>query len=329
MKRTKNQEKNLFYRSFEIDRAQVDEKKRSVQVAFSSETPVKRYYGDEYLLHDKGNVNLKRLKTMGSALFNHDPDRIIGSVKNIKIGDDKVGRAEIVFDDDDEGNKALKKVQSGSLKGISVGYRIEKMREIAHNEEYVFTDGRKITGPAMLALKWMPYEISFTPIPADSSVGVGRSLDGIEIEKSEQTKEQSKMDEKEIREMIAAGLKAGLPDIISAVKNAVVEENKPKMRIDLETYQNLLGRAGAHSVDLKAKVADMAIDGKTEREIVNAILDAATPRPDAADTGNGGSESGTGIDVATRQATGSTSFKNMSDDDFFRGLSNPGLMAIH
>jgi len=328
MKRTKNQEKNLFYRSFEIDRAQVDEKKRSVQVAFSSETPIKRYYGDEYLLHDKSNVDLKRLKTMGSALFNHDPDIIVGSVKNIKIGTDRIGRAEIVFDDDDDGNKALRKVQSGSLKGISVGYRIEKMREIANNEEYVFSDGRKITGPAMLALKWMPYEISLTPIPADASVGVGRSLDGIEIEKSEQNKEQNKMNEKEIREMIAAGLKAGLPDIISAVKDAVVEENKLKMRIDLETYQNLLGRAGAHSIELKAKVADMAIEGKTEREIVNAILDTATPRSDAADKGNGAGENGTGIDAA-QQTTGTASFKNMTDDDFFRGLSSPGLMAIH
>jgi hypothetical protein len=35
-------------------------------------------------------------------------------------------------------------------------------------------DGR-FTGPCDIAKKWMPYEISIVSIPADATVGVGRS----------------------------------------------------------------------------------------------------------------------------------------------------------
>ena len=62
MKRSKD---DFFYRSFALDRAKVDEKTRSVPVSFSSETPVKRYFGDEYLLHGKNNVDLTASKAWG------------------------------------------------------------------------------------------------------------------------------------------------------------------------------------------------------------------------------------------------------------------------
>lgn len=327
MKRDQNQ--NLFYRSFELDRASVDDEKRTIDVAFSSETPVSRYYGDEYLLHDKENADFGRLKSMGAALINHNPDRIVGSLKNIRLDDDRVGRATISFDDDEDGSWAMAKVKSGSLRGISVGYRITKMRELMRDEEYDMPNGKKISGPAMLATKWEAYEISFTPIPADASVGVGRSLEGIEIEKSQLTTEVKEMDEKEIRDAIAKGIAEAVPQIVSQVREAVAEDARPKMRIDTETFQNLLGRAGAHSLELKAKVADMAIEGKTEREIVNYILDETTPKADAQDTGNGAGEDGTGMDSKDQaRVANQMTFKDMEDDDFFRGLTNPGLMAI-
>ncbi len=78
--------KELFYRSFELDRAQVDEKTRTVPVSFSSETPVPRWFGSEYLLHGKNNVGLSRLKSMGSVLLNHNPGVIIGPLSKPDFG---------------------------------------------------------------------------------------------------------------------------------------------------------------------------------------------------------------------------------------------------
>ena len=180
----------FFYRAFELDRRAVDKKNRSVDLSFSSETPIKRWFGDEYLLHGEGNVNLSRLKKLGAALFGHVSTFIVGALKNIRVEENK-GRATVVFDDDEDGEKVWKKVLSGSLKGVSVGYLVQQFREVLKDETFE-VDGKKFKGPAMVALRWTPYEISFTPIPADATVGVGReltrSLDGIQIIKSRKDK---------------------------------------------------------------------------------------------------------------------------------------------
>jgi hypothetical protein len=39
------------------------------------------------------------------------------------------------------------------------------------------TDGR-FTGPCQIARKWTPMEVSIVSVPADATVGVGRSDDG-------------------------------------------------------------------------------------------------------------------------------------------------------
>lgn len=283
--------KNLFYRHFELDRAMVDKDARSVELAFSSETPVMRWFGSEILLHGRENVDLSRLKTMGSALFNHNPDHIVGPVKSPRI-EDKKGRATIVFDQDDEGERAMQKVLSGSLRGVSVGYAINKFRELQKDEEW-----NGFRGPAYIATRWTPYEISLTPIPADASVGIGRdstrSLEGIEIESSTNNnnqKEVHEMNEEQIRAMIQAAIdKVATPDIgeiTKQVRAAIAEDNKPQFRISPEELVDLTGRAGAISPEAKMKAMDLYMEGKNGNEIRNAILDMAAKKPDAGDHGN-------------------------------------------
>ena len=65
------------------------------------------------------------------------------------------------------------KVKSGTLKGVSVGYMVEDWEEVAPNK--VSMDGR-FTGPCSIAKRWIPYEISIVSVPADPTVGVGRSM---------------------------------------------------------------------------------------------------------------------------------------------------------
>ena len=234
----------LFYRFFDVQRSAVNEDGRTVDVSFSSETPVKRWFGHEYLLHGKGNVDLARLKSMGAALLNHDPSQIVGAVQNPRIEDNR-GLATVVFDDDDDGNRAFGKVKSGSLKGLSVGYQVSKFRDVMEGEEFDPGDGRKIKGPAMVALRWQPYEISFTPIPADPSVGVGRaatrSLDGIEVTGARQQTEDN-----------------------------------------IEAFLELVGRAQAVSPEVRDVVVEMAADGASKNEI-SAFLHGNQPAPDAGD----------------------------------------------
>ena len=82
------------------------------------------------------------------------------------------GNAEIEFDDDAESEVIYQKVKSGTLKGVSVGYKVNNWEEVAANKKS--SDG-KFSGPCDIAIKWEPFEISIVSVPADPTVGVGRS----------------------------------------------------------------------------------------------------------------------------------------------------------
>ena len=309
----------LFYRSFELDRATVNKEERSVDLAFSSETPVGRWFGKEILLHGAKNVDLSRLKTMGSALLNHDPSFILGRIMSPRI-EDKRGKATLIFDDDEDGNKALAKVESGSLRGVSVGYMVQTFRDVQKDETY-----NGIEGPAYIATRWTPYEISLTPIPADASVGVGRamtrSLDGIEIEPLTIRQEDEDMKRDEVLQLIREELPGMISDSITTV---LADQNRPQIRVKPEELRDLLGKAGAIGVEAKARVAELVDEGRTAAEISNELLILATD-PDARNRG----QLGDGRKKRQSDPTGNelrqpiTSFAQIEDAMFFRGLTNP------
>lgn len=170
-------EDQVFKRTAEIRSEDVDEEKRSIDVAFSSETDSVSFLGiPQVLLHEEDAMDLEQLRNLGSVLLNHDPNQIIGRPENVRLDEkDRVARASIVFDDDPESDRVFKKVQSGSLRGVSVGFRVEKWQILDAGETWKSPGGRAIEGPADVATKWKVAEFSLTPIPADSTVGVGRS----------------------------------------------------------------------------------------------------------------------------------------------------------
>ena len=149
-------------------------KGRTFEFPFSSEYPVERYFGKEVLKHDDKSIDFSRLNS-GAAplLWNHDPDRHIGIVERAYIDKDKKrAYAKVRFSRNKFASEVLEDVKDGILRGISFGYQIKNMEE---------EDG------AFVADDWMVHEISVTPIPADPTVGIGRSL----ISPSEEVTETS------------------------------------------------------------------------------------------------------------------------------------------
>lgn len=135
---------------------------RVMQFPFSSEYPVERYFGKEVLSHAMDAAVLERLNDGAPLLFNHDPDRVLGVVERAWIdGDKKRGYAKVRFSRNKAAQEVLSDVRDGILRGVSFGYAIDQMEE---------RDG------AMVATRWQPYEISVVSIPADPSIGIGRSL---------------------------------------------------------------------------------------------------------------------------------------------------------
>lgn len=168
--KTKN---DVMFRELSFTRTAVNETDRTVELSFSSETPYKRWFGNEILSHKTENIDLSRLAEVGVLLFNHRSDLPIGKVKTVEIDENEHKcKATVQFDTDEESEKVYQKVLSGTLKGVSVGYRVSNWEEVEAGA--VSTDGR-FAGPCSIATRWMPYEISIVSVPADASVGVGRS----------------------------------------------------------------------------------------------------------------------------------------------------------
>lgn len=144
---------------------------RKFILSFSSEEPYERWWGVEILSHAEGAIDLTRLNSIGCVLFNHDRDKVLGKVLRAWTEDDR-GCAEIEFDNDAEADVIYQKVKNGTLKGVSVGYKVTNWEEVSANNKS--SDGR-FDGPCDIAVKWEPFEISIVSVPADPTVGVGRS----------------------------------------------------------------------------------------------------------------------------------------------------------
>jgi HK97 family phage major capsid protein/HK97 family phage prohead protease len=136
-------------------------KSRTFEFPFSSEYPVKRYFGNEVLSHEDGAADLSRLNDGGAVLFNHNMDKPIGVVESAYIGEDKRGYAKIRFSRSKFASEILEDVKDGILRGISFGYSINDMDE---------------TSDGMLARSWSVHELSVVTVPADPTIGFGRSL---------------------------------------------------------------------------------------------------------------------------------------------------------
>lgn len=173
----------------------VDTDSRTVELSFSSETPYGRWFGDEILCHDEACINLERFNNgLGTVLFNHDRDAVVGHIEKVWLEDNR-GKALVRFDTDEQSETIFQKVQSGTLQGVSVGYAIYRY-EVLEDEDTKSTNGR-FSGPAYVVTDWEPLEISIVSVPADATVGVGRSAE--EIHTSIDTQEETKrMDEKAI-----------------------------------------------------------------------------------------------------------------------------------
>ena len=144
---------------------------RKFVLSFSSEEPYERWWGTEILEHKQDSIDLTRLNTIGCLLYNHNRDKVIGKINKAWIENDR-GMAEVEFDTDEESEVIFQKVSSGTLKGVSVGYIVDEWEEVETNK--TSTDSRFI-GPCSIATRWSPYEISIVSVPADPTVGVGRS----------------------------------------------------------------------------------------------------------------------------------------------------------
>lgn len=234
---------------------QVDTDSRTVELSFSSETPYGRWFGDEILCHDEECINLERFSNgLGTVLFNHDRDAVVGHIEKVWLEDNR-GKALVRFDTDEQSETIFQKVQSGTLQGVSVGYAIYRY-EVLEDEETKSTNGR-FNGPAYVVTDWEPLEISIVSVPADPTVGVGRSAE--EIHTSIDTQEDNtRMDPKEI------------------LNNEEVKSTEPvETGITQADLQKAMEQERKRTSEITALFRDFDVEGADEAIVMGVSVDEA------------------------------------------------------
>jgi len=131
----------------------------SVPAVLSSETPVKRGSYKEILSHNPTAIDLSRFPL--PLLVCHNQAMLPIGVAESPIVEGGKLRATIKFGSSDLAKQVLEDVRNRIVRAISIGYSILDDKE---------------NGDTITATRWMPYEASVVPAPADIAAGFFRNL---------------------------------------------------------------------------------------------------------------------------------------------------------
>lgn len=146
----------------------LDTDKRTVQVVWTTGARVRRGLFEQYdeeLSLDPKHVRMDRLRNGAPVLDAHDSsgiDSVIGVVESAHLEKAR-GVATVRFDSGAKGEDAMRRVGEGTLRGVSVGYRVHKLVKVDDGEDET---------PVYRAISWEPHELSMTPIGADAGAHV-------------------------------------------------------------------------------------------------------------------------------------------------------------
>jgi HK97 family phage major capsid protein len=143
----------------------IDEERRTVRIAISSEEPVERSFGMEILDHSEQSIDLEFAQSgRMPLLLDHDPRQQIGVVEDVEIDSaTRRLRGTVRFGRGTLANEIYNDVADDIRGNISVGYAVNKMDREG-------SDSYRVSS-------WTPMEVSVVSIPADRTVGVGRNAD--------------------------------------------------------------------------------------------------------------------------------------------------------
>jgi len=152
-------------RALQVERAAVDVAARTATLAFASEYPYERSWGVEILDCTATAMRQGRLRAGANLLCDHDARDVVGVIESVEIGADRVGRAVVRFGKSARAEEVFMDVVDGIRRNVSVGYLIHQAQLVEQRDGL---DTYRVTD-------WEPYEVSLVSIPADPTVGLGRS----------------------------------------------------------------------------------------------------------------------------------------------------------
>ena len=276
----------VFKRTGTFER--VDQGDRTVELAFASDKPIGHEFGALVLSMEEGAVRLDRLRAGAPLLVNHNADDQVGVIEQVTLGTDGMARANVRFSRSPRGEEIYQDVVDGIRQSVSVGFVVHEIEEVRGQ------DGERY----YRATDWEPLEVSIVSVPADYSVGVGRSMD-IDEEKGMNKDEKSLDDVVEMLESLLEMVGEGDPKETEESETPETEENgygedKEEKELEpsdeegeipneeedtMETKSNQTTSRAAEMVELgqvfgEVELArDFALQGKSVADLKSAIAE--------------------------------------------------------
>lgn len=118
--------------------------------------------------HRAEAIDATRIAARGAPiLLDHDTRTQVGRLDNIRLDADGVLRGSPRFSRSALGREVEQDVRDGIRTDVSIGYRILEAEQ----------EGEQDGMPVYRITRWQPMELSLVAVPADPTVGVGRSED--------------------------------------------------------------------------------------------------------------------------------------------------------
>ncbi len=236
-------------RSIEIDLSKRDGDARTWPCTLSSETPVPRRDRagayDEVLSHDTKAVDLSRAPL--PVIEGHDSSRVnVGLIDGLRLDDGKL-RGILRLGASARAGELAADIDSGIVRNLSVGYSIdaaEESRSANSNDEE--PPRRRI-----VATRWTPHECSIVAVPADISVGIGRSKKV--AENTVEIVPAVSAERMRVAEITKLGARCKLPEMAAqlAGSGATLEAAREAMLNTLADRSDALGISGIGGADFE------------------------------------------------------------------------------
>ena len=247
-------------RSMRYQRDTINAEARTVELAFASDQPYARWWGNEILDMAPSSVDLSRLNARHPLLLNHDTREQIGVVERAWVDSDRMARAVVKFGRGQLAEEIFQDVQDGIRELVSVGYSIDDM----------VLESRTDEDATYRVTRWTPYEVSIVSVPADATVGVGRSL-AAEAPATAQPLEKPTMSEVHT----AAPAAPQQPDIRTIANDAQRAERDRVLAI------RAMGADHQLAAEADKAVADGTATEQFRAQVLDSLKKRGTVRPTA------------------------------------------------
>ncbi len=280
------------HRSAAIRAASYREADNSIELIFTTGAAVRRVSWidgafDEVLEVTPAAVKLDRLNLGAPFLDTHDAFALASVLGSVIPGSARIekgkGYARVQLSDAPDVASSVAKVKEGTVRNISVGYRVIRVEK---------TEAVKGAVPIHRVLEWEPMEISAVPIPADPGAQV-RTADtqtypailelkeGTTMPKQNLNTDPAAVEDERSRAGVISDLatRAGLPELIGpAISNATpVDEFRAALLERLVADERRAHPGGPGHQTAPATVADHSFDNRRAAAMASAILHRVDP----------------------------------------------------